>query len=161
MKICTICNRTYTDETLNFCLDDGGSLRNLSDDAPPTIIMDAPRTTDQTNWQDFGAAPWQNQSNIQQQQPIYPAVTKSLDQTLPIISLVLGVLGVLLSLCCYAGLPLGAAAVITGFMGMNNTNKDPMSYGGRGMAIGGMAAGVIGFLISAGMFIIVLILGRQ
>lgn len=162
MKVCTVCNRTYSDETLNFCLDDGGALTDYGDNAPPTIMMDAPRTTDQTNWQNMGAdSSWQNQPNIQQHNLhapfIAPPALKIGDQTLPIISLVLGILGVLLSLCCYAGLPLGAGAIIVGFLGMNNANKDPMRYAGRGLAIGGMIAGILGFLISLGMLLLVLL----
>lgn len=165
MKICTVCNRTYTDESLNFCLDDGGTLTDFGDKAPPTIVMDAPRTTDQSNWQDIGGgSPWTNQSNLQQNAPqapsAFPSVTNSGDQTLPIISLILGISGVLLSICCYAGIPLGAGAIIVGFLGMNNANKDPMRYTGRGLAIGGMIAGAIGFLISMGMLLLFMVLGR-
>lgn len=41
MKICPACNRTYADETLNFCLDDGatllyGSGQSRSHSLPPT-----------------------------------------------------------------------------------------------------------------------------
>lgn len=158
MKICTVCNRTYSDESLNFCLDDGGALTKYGDNAPPTIMMDAPRTTDQSNWQNMGTgSPWSDQANqqqnMQQAQAAFPSATKSNDQTLPIISLVLGVLSLLL-FCCYAGIPLGAGAVIVGYLGMSNANKDPMRYTGRGMAIGGMVLGAIGFLISIGLLLL-------
>jgi len=43
MKICRICNRTYADETMNFCLDDGATLSDLYDPnqnrrLPPTML---------------------------------------------------------------------------------------------------------------------------
>ena len=40
MKQCPQCSRTYTDETLNFCLDDGEWL--LADDEPATAILSEP-----------------------------------------------------------------------------------------------------------------------
>ena len=44
MKICPTCRRTYEDDGLNFCLEDG-SLLNLSsfDAAAPTIVMNPPQ----------------------------------------------------------------------------------------------------------------------
>ena len=46
MKICPTCRRTYEDDGLNFCLEDGTVL-NLSgiDPAAPTIVMNQPRPT--------------------------------------------------------------------------------------------------------------------
>lgn len=45
MKICPNCRRTYDDDGLNFCLDDGTVLTFASPDAAPTVVMDYPRTT--------------------------------------------------------------------------------------------------------------------
>lgn len=48
MKICPNCRKTYADETLNFCLDDGGVLRPLDQNAsapPATVLMNQPRPT--------------------------------------------------------------------------------------------------------------------
>lgn len=149
MKVCTACNRTYTDKTLNFCLEDGSLLIEQRDETPPTILMDQARVTDQASWKNVNTSPpWQNASNIQPASPLFPASVKSGDQTLPVISLILGVSGILLSFCCGAGVPLGGAAMVTGFLGMNNANKDPMRYSGRGLAIGGLVLGAIAFLIS-------------
>src|SRR5215213_5619125 len=58
MKICPTCRRTYEDDGLNFCLEDGTVL-NFSgiDPAAPTIVMNQPRPTNAppssgigTNW---------------------------------------------------------------------------------------------------------------
>lgn len=44
MKICPQCNQTYSDETLNFCLEDGSALNQASSAAPPpTVIVPVPR----------------------------------------------------------------------------------------------------------------------
>jgi hypothetical protein len=50
MKICRICNRTYADDTLNFCLEDGATLSDLYDanqntSLPPTMLP-APAPTE-------------------------------------------------------------------------------------------------------------------
>ncbi|HEX9962517.1 MAG TPA: DUF4190 domain-containing protein [Pyrinomonadaceae bacterium] len=156
MKVCPNCNQTYTDESLNFCLNDGSTLTHLkTDEPPPTILMNSARTTspnysDQptnfTNQANFGNAPlsnWQNQS-VSPNEPSYIApqimAVHGQNQTLPTIALVLGVLGLIL-MCCHGGLPFGLAALVTGYLGMNNANNNPTQYGGRGMAIAGMVCG--------------------
>ncbi|HVS21328.1 MAG TPA: discoidin domain-containing protein [Pyrinomonadaceae bacterium] len=53
MKRCPKCNRTYNDDTLRFCLDDGVPLADASDarphgrdsDPPPTAVMHEPAPT--------------------------------------------------------------------------------------------------------------------
>lgn len=167
MKICPVCNQTYTDESLNFCLNDGTNLKDADNDPPPTIFMDPPRRTN-PNYTEFGSGFSQPNTNInsgfgQPNQEIYqtpyspPAVNNSQDQTLPIISLVLGVIGFVL-ICCHGGIPLGIAALITGYLGMKNADQNPQKYGGKGMAIAGMILGAIG-LVSGLVFIILGIVG--
>src|SRR5215218_8303529 len=39
MKRCPKCRRDYTDETLNFCLDDGAQLVNGPGDGPTTAVL--------------------------------------------------------------------------------------------------------------------------
>jgi len=165
MKVCPKCNQKYTDENLNFCLNDGEYLSNDDgDDAPPTIVMDAPRITNQTNWNQYQPprseplSPLQNQPNIQNQPFGVPAFNQSLDQTLPTVSLVLGILSFLL-ICCYGGFPLGLAAIITGYLGMKNADNNPTQYGGRGVAIGGLVLGIVS-LLSSFVFIIIAILAN-
>ena len=139
MKICPRCYQTYADENQNFCLNDGELLRQFEDDAPPTILMEGARVTVPNNWQQYEAprgaspAPWQ-QMPVQNQPFGTLGFAASADKTLPTVSLVLGILSLLL-VCCHAGLPLGLAAVITGFLGMKNADSDPARYGGRGLAV--------------------------
>ncbi|MEP6704558.1 MAG: DUF4190 domain-containing protein [Acidobacteriota bacterium] len=85
-------------------------------------------------------AGWQNQQ-IGQNTPFQPpaAGTGSLNQTLPIISLVLGIM----SICCYIGWLTGPAALITGYLSFKNINRDPAAYGGKTLAIIGMILGGI------------------
>ena len=46
MKSCPACNRTYTDETLSFCLEDGSVLSAPYNSADKTLEISAPRDTD-------------------------------------------------------------------------------------------------------------------
>ena len=150
MKICPNCRQTYTDDQLNFCLNDGSFLSSAPDNEPKTIFMDQPRVTNQTNWQPQNYQPpavWQNQQGIQNQQSNLPMRVNVQDQTLPTISLVLGILAVIIG-CCYGGIPLGAGAIITGVIAINQEKSDPTKYGGRGLAIAGIITGAVGFSIS-------------
>ena len=87
-------------------------------------------------------ASWQNQE-IGQNTPFQPPPAgTAVNQTLPIVSLVLGII----SLCCYISPITGIAALITGYKGMKNADRDPQHYGGRGLALAGMITGGI-FLV--------------
>lgn len=151
MKICPSCRQTYTDDDLNFCLTDGSFLTAVANNEPKTVYMDQPRITNQTNWgQQPGYQPpavWQNQQNLQQQPPVYPMRIQSQDQTLPTISLILGIFAFVTG-CFFGGIPLGALAVILGVMALNNEKRDSARYGGKGLAIAGIITGIIGFFIS-------------
>ncbi len=82
-------------------------------------------------------AGWQNQQ-IGQNTPFQPPPAGvSVNQTLPIVSLVFGIV----SLCCYISPLTGIVALVTGYMGMKNANNDPQNYGGKGLAIAGMITG--------------------
>ena len=72
-----------------------------------------------------------------------PQSAGGVNQTLPIVSLVFGII----SLCCYISPVTGLVALITGFKGMKNAKNDPAHYGGRGLAIAGMALGGLFFLL--------------
>ncbi len=161
MKQCPRCKQTYSDDNLNFCLEDGeilsGFVREPSadryaDDAASTVILKETRVTNPSNWPSTppSAPPvqWQGQQvHFQNQQFSAPAFVQSRDTTLPTVSLVLGISGIVL-ICCYGGIWLGLPAAVAGFLGMRNADADPKRYGGRGMAIGGMVLGVISFLSS-------------
>jgi hypothetical protein len=46
MKICPRCQKTYTDDNLNFCLEDGTTLQQMQGGAPPpTVQMNQPPVT--------------------------------------------------------------------------------------------------------------------
>jgi hypothetical protein len=118
--------------------------------------FDQPAPIAQAEWAPPPApdAGWQNQQ-IGQNTPFQPpaAGTGSVNQTLPIVSLIFGIL----SLCCYIGWITGPIALITGFLGLKNVNRDPASFGGKPLAIIGMVLGGI-FTVLWGLYWLVIIL---
>jgi hypothetical protein len=170
MKRCPACGQGYTDNTLNFCLNDGELLMQYSgdqppsfaeettptsyaDDSPPTLVMNSPRITNQEIWQTPSPpVPWQN-PNIQNA-PYLGGYALHRDQTLPTIALALGISSIVM-VCCYGGIWLGLPAAIVGFLGLRNAQNNPERFHGGGMAIAGLVIGIITFLIS----MIVLIVG--
>ncbi len=155
MKQCPRCRQTYSDENLNFCLEDGELLTVISfepltsrysDDPPPTVLLSEARVTNPANWPHSPPmSPSAGHQNLQQQPFSSPAFVQSRDKTLPTISLILGIASILL-ICCYGGIWLGAPAAILGFLGMKNVDRDPGKYDGRSMAIGGMVLGGVSLL---------------
>ncbi|NOT47864.1 MAG: DUF4190 domain-containing protein [Acidobacteria bacterium] len=177
MKKCPKCGQTYTDKDLNFCYNDGELLSYLADDAPtraysdrpgyaddppPTEFMGSARVTQDTGWNPPQAPPvvWQGNQANQTNTPFsqYPTYV-SPNQTLAIVSLGLGVGAVTIGWCCSSGFILSPAALVTGFIALNQIKKDPQLYSGKGFALGGIITAaiflviylviIIGYLIAA------------
>ncbi|MEO7672458.1 MAG: DUF4190 domain-containing protein [Pyrinomonadaceae bacterium] len=171
MKRCPRCGQTYSDAAINFCLNDGELLSYLADDAPKTIVQNAPpsfvddsppteflkspRVTSETNWPTH-APPVRYQGPQQDAPQIftnYPT-TVSPDQTLAIVSIGLGVASMTIGWCCYSGMLLGPAAIVTGLIALSMIKKNPGVYGGRPFAITGI---VIGAAYLAIMLLIIIV----
>ena len=76
------------------------------------------------------------------------------DQTLAIISIAAGAASLTIGWCCYSGVLLGPAAMITGFIALSQIKKDPLSYGGKPLAISGIVAGALYLVIFAMIMLI-------
>jgi len=81
-----------------------------------------------------------------------PSAGAKLNQTLPIVSLVAGIL----SLCCWISPVTGIVALITGFLGMKNVKNDPAHYGGKTLALVGMILGGLFFIVGLVYWIVIL-----
>jgi len=163
MKRCPKCGQTYTDNDINFCLNDGellsrtsGAMGSAYDDPPPTVMMDPPRVTSRL---EDAAAPMQ----YRPPGPMFgspgtgmASFPRKPDQSLPIVAIALGAASLVFS-CCYGGIWLGIPAAVVGFLGMRNADKDPERYSGRGLAIAGMVLGIISFILTFLIFIAVLV----
>ena len=85
----------------------------------------------------------QNPQNFGQQPFNPPASGGGQNSTLAIISLVCGILG--MTVCC-GSFVVSLVAVVLGFMARGKASSDPGSYGGAGLALGGIITGAIGLL---------------
>src|SRR5215207_10280335 len=103
MKKCLRCGQNYSDDSLNFCLNDGELLvtaqnyeqpTRFADDTPPTILMNEPRVTNPIDWAQSAPVQWPQHSQPAQV-PLqhYPMAGYGVPQntTLATISLVLGI----------------------------------------------------------------------
>lgn len=79
-----------------------------------------------------------------------PAMGTGQDQTLAIVSLVLGIVSFVCSLSIIAAIP----AVITGYMQKNNVKNNPAQYGGGTMATIGMILGAVNIALTIIILII-------
>ena len=80
-----------------------------------------------------------------------PATGQKLNQTLPIVSLVFGII----SICCWFSPLTGLVALVTGFLGMKNANNNPSQYGGKTMAIIGMVLGGLLWIVGIAYWVFV------
>jgi len=68
---------------------------------------------------------------------------------LAIAALVCGILALPTTCCCsILSLPLAIAACVLGGIAMSKIKAQPMVYGGKGMALGGLICGIVGILMS-------------
>lgn len=95
-------------------------------------------------------ASWQNQE-IGQNTPFQPPpAAAGQNQTLAIVSLVVGILSLF---CCGWFIP-GIAAIVIGFIAKNKADQNPNEFGGRGLALGGIITGGISILL--GIIVVIL-----
>lgn len=98
-----------------------------------------------------------------------PIVGAGRNQTLAIVSIILGGLGLVSSigliipfvgLLCFFGTPaLGLGGIITGVMAKMRASRNPDQYGGSGLALGGIITGVLAILAVVALFIIGFLIG--
>jgi uncharacterized protein DUF4190 len=177
MKRCPTCNRTFADESVGFCIDDGTALvqdnaaSSLESQAtailpgpPPTMQMPPPRATEYVagtspnapSRQPYG---WANESPAAWTPPPPPGVSASKPQQgLAVASLVLGIVSMTVGWCCYFGVLTGPIAVALGIFSLVQIKNNPSEYTGKPLAIIGIATGALYFVLLA---LIVLIKGMS
>ena len=123
MKICPKCQKTYTDQNLNFCLDDGTVLTQSNADAmPATVLLNQPRVTSPSQ-SSPGSFPGQQMQ--QPQQPGWNTAPQSYSMQPPAKSSktwiwVLLILGALVVVCGGGGV---GALFYIGSQADKNTNS--------------------------------------
>lgn len=99
MKICPTCRKTYSDDGLNFCLEDGSILTLTGDQLPETVMINQPRFTDPNP----GFAKGTGVQPTFGTQPQYSMQPKKSSKTW---LWVLGILGILVLFCGGGGVAL-------------------------------------------------------
>ncbi len=172
MRHCPTCNSDFPDDDLAFCTNDGAAL--VSDDGsttaesqvtqlfqavPDTRVMSAPRPPDPVSAGDLRPplAPqpygWANEAAPVWTPPPPPRPVVSQQQTLAVISLVSGIAAITIGWIC--GGPLFALVAVTlGVVALMQIKKNPLQYGGRPFAWGGIATGAIVLIIYLVLFVI-------
>lgn len=162
MKKCPKCGQTYTDKDLNFCYNDGELLSyaadeaptrvysdgpGFADDPPPTEFLPAARVTSETTWNPPQAPPavWQGGQQVQTPFSQFPTHAAK-NQTLPIVSMALGIFS-LTGICCSLGYIAAPAALITAIIGLVQIKNDPDRYAGKGFAFAGIGTAAISLAI--------------
>lgn len=115
MKICPRCQKTYTDNNLNFCLEDGATLTITAGNMPNTVAMNQPPVTNQPPTS--GQPAWNVQPQFSNQPP------KKSSKTWVWVLLIIG--GLIL-LCGGGGLGLLVyiGSQVENTANVDNTNKN-------------------------------------
>lgn len=122
----------------------------LAQDVIPPFRQQEPAPVAEWNPPD---AAWQGQPAISNT----PAEEEGQNKGLAIGALVAGILSC--TVCCWLGLFVGPVAMGLGFMAKKKAEENPTEFGGGGLALGGIIAGAVGFLIGIIIIIIKLFFG--
>jgi hypothetical protein len=171
MKRCPRCNQEFTEDWLTFCTSDGTPLTEASStgDPPPTMTMPRPPVTVPQEERPTMRMPSEGMyggplAAPQQQQPVASAwqpppapfaMATQQQQTLAVTSLILGLCSLTVGWCCGpVGLLTGPCAIGTGIFALVQIKNDPTQYGGKPLAIIGIATGGL-FLLLWVLFIVI------
>ncbi|HET9131452.1 MAG TPA: hypothetical protein VFO86_10915 [Terriglobia bacterium] len=97
MKICPTCRKTYADDNLNFCLEDGSVLTFGSNEPPATVMMGQPRPTDPTAV--FPSTPNTGIQSTFGQQASQPYTMQQPKKSSKAWLWIVGIVGIILLLC--------------------------------------------------------------
>ncbi len=112
MKICPTCRKTYSDDGLNFCLDDGSVLTFASGGQPETVMMNQLRMTNQ-------APPMRGRAGVQPSWGNQPQYSMQPKKSSKAWLWILGILAIFLVLCGGGG--------VAGLIFLANSNNSRSS----------------------------------
>ena len=177
MKRCPTCNRTFDEDWLAFCTDDGTTLiedgPSSRSEPPPTMMAPpmppsvAPSEQPTINLAPSSASsqppsynppayspPQQMQSGWQPPPP--PSYANQPQQGLAITSMILGLVSITIGWCCSLGLLTAPTAIIMGIISLVQIKNDPVRNTGKPFSIVGIVTGSLYLLF---WIIIVIIYG--
>ena len=168
MKRCPRCNKTFDEDWLSFCTQDGTTL--VEDDAAPAqlaaTIMAPPepepsKTDEEATW-NFRAneatpvaqtTPKPEIKASEWQPPPPPNYAHPENKNLATASMIVGIL----SMACLGPVP-AIVAIVLGAVALSQIKKNPGRVGGRQSAIVGIVTGSLGLVIYGGIIIFYIVL---
>jgi len=148
MKRCPTCNRTFDEDWLAFCTDDGTTLveaeaASPSNEPPPTVFIPPAADTSPE-----APKPFDLPGSYTPPAPITPAwqppppppmrqgtVQK---QGLAVASLILGIFSITIGWCCSMGLITAPVGIILGSISLVQIKNDPVTNTGKPLSIIGI-----------------------
>jgi hypothetical protein len=149
MKRCPTCNRTFDDDWLAFCTEDGTTLvetqsAQLPSEPPPTVWIPPALDTNPVG----GQKPFDLPGSYNPPQPVAPAwqppppppiqVPRGQKQGLAVASLVLGIFSVTIGWCCSIGLVSAPVGIVLGIISLVQIKNDPANNTGKPLSIIGI-----------------------
>ena len=173
MKRCPTCDKTFDEDWLSFCTNDGTAL--IEDSAPKvdlaqTIMSPAPppisSPSEPANWN--SPSGWNPPSGgigagqfpaPQPPQPVWqppppPSYVAGPEQSFAVASLITGIFSITIGLCCYLGVISGPVAIALGIYSLNQIKNEPDKFTGRPFAIAGIVMGTLYFVFVALIIVI-------
>ena len=153
MKRCPVCNTTFDDPYLSFCPNDGTPLLRMSPEEAHTVLM-TPRETDEVAGSSSSPPPtpqpysWANDSPARWVPPPPPTIPgpANQQQSLAVASLILGLVSITFGWLC-GGPFFALLALVLGIVALMQHKKDPVRYGGKGLAMIGTILGALVLVI--------------
>ena len=152
MKRCPTCNRTFDDQWLSFCTEDGTTLvetqsAQLPSEPPPTVWVPPAMDTNPAGSQ----KPFDLPGSYNPPQPVTPAwqppppppvrMATGPKQGLAIASLSLGIFSVTIGWCCSIGLLTAPVGIVLGIISLVQIKNDPANNTGKPLSIVGVVLG--------------------
>ncbi len=162
MKRCPRCNKTFEDNWLSFCTEDGMTL--VADEATPEMTAtitalpqpESSKTDEQATWslaapESHALAQQRPTPEVKEagwQPPPPPNYAQPENKNLATASMIVGIL----SMACLGPIP-AIVAIVLGAVALSQIKKNPGRVGGRHSAIVGIVTGSLGLVIYGGLII--------
>lgn len=148
MKRCPACNKTFDEDWLAFCTEDGSTLvmadsTPLPQEPPPTVRIPAAPKTNPAGQPHFDLpgsyTPERPVSPVWQPPPPPPMHTSGQKQGLAVAALILGIFSMTIGWCCSMGLLTAPTGIILGAVSLVQIKNDPAKNTGKPLSIIGIA----------------------
>jgi hypothetical protein len=164
MKRCPTCNRTFDEDWLAFCTEDGTTLIETggtppSNEPPPTVRIPAAPQTDPSAPPTFDlpGSYTPPPAVVQSWQPPPPPSLSTgtpQKQGLAVAALVLGIFSMTIGWCCSIGLLSAPVGIVLGIISLVQIKNDPAQTTGKPLSIIGIVLSAVYILFWIVIFLI-------